>query len=107
MTLRQLYRVHNKHKIVITCMAINMRYNSCWLTSLTTLELADQPTPLADWHTADWLKNGCRSLFVGACDREACAQKTTNQPTATAIFKPVSRPPISQWRKADQPIPMA
>ena len=33
----------------------------------------------------------------------ACARKTI----ATAIFKPVSRPPISQWRKADQPIPMA
>ena len=31
--------------------------------------------------------------------RVACAQKTTS----TAIFKPVSRPTISQWRKADQP----
>ena len=30
---------------------------------------------------------------------DACAQKTT----ATAIFKPVSRPPISQWRMAGQP----
>ena len=29
----------------------------------------------------------------------ACAHKST----ATAIFKPVSRAPISQWRKAGQP----
>ena len=27
--------------------------------------------------------------------------------TAKATFKPVSRALISQWRKADQPIPMA
>ena len=37
-----------------------MRYNSSWLTSLT---------PLADWRAADWLKNGCRGCFVGACGR--------------------------------------
>ena len=47
-----------------------------------------------------------RRLWLSAINRdadsfmpEACAQKTT----ATAIFKPVSHPTISQWRKADQP----
>ena len=69
-----------------------------WLVSLTQLQAST-------WlpRMADWLKNGCRGCFVGACVPAACAHKTT----ATAIFKPVSRPPISQWRTDDQPIPMA
>ena len=40
-----------------------------------------------------------RRLVEETWSRVACAQKTT----ATAIFKPVSRPTISQWRKADPP----
>ena len=45
-----------------------------WLVSLTPLQAST-------WlpRMADWLKNGCRGCFVGACHPEACAHKTTNQ----------------------------
>ena len=42
--------------------AINIRYNSSWLTSLTPLH-SQQVTPLM----ADWLKNGLDGCFLGVC----------------------------------------
>ena len=48
-----------------------------WLISLT---------PLADWLTADWLKNGCHGCFVGACYPGSLCWKRGRLPRGISLF---------------------